>query len=148
MMIKIISVGKIKNKELIKLIEKYEKMIPRKIEKIEIKDQPTIDKINIEGDKILKQIKREDFVVTLEIEGNNLSSEEFADFIKNYEINKEKHLVFIIGGSFGLDMQVKKRSNYQISFSKMTFPHQLMQLILMEQIYRAYMININHPYHK
>jgi|SRR5690554_773237 len=147
-MIKIISVGKIKNKELIKLIEKYEKMIPRKIEKIEIKDQPTIDKINIEGDKILKQIKREDFVVTLEIEGNNLSSEEFADFIKNYEINKEKHLVFIIGGSFGLDMQVKKRSNYQISFSKMTFPHQLMQLILMEQIYRAYMININHPYHK
>ena len=147
-MIKIISVGKIKNKELIKLIEKYEKMIPRKIEKIEIKDQPTIDKINIEGDKILKQIKREDFVVTLEIEGNNLSSEEFADFIKNYEINKEKHLVFIIGGSSGLDMQVKKRSNYQISFSKMTFPHQLMQLILMEQIYRAYMININHPYHK
>lgn len=147
-MIKIISVGKIKNKELIKLIEKYEKMIPRKIEKIEIKDQPTIDKINIEGDKILKQIKREDFVVTLEIEGNNLSSEEFADFIKNYEINKEKHLVFIIGGSFGLDIQVKKRSNYQISFSKMTFPHQLMQLILMEQIYRAYMININHPYHK
>ena len=147
-MIKIISVGKIKNKELIKLIEKYEKMIPRKIKKIEIKDQPTIDKINIEGDKILKQIKREDFVVTLEIEGNNLSSEEFADFIKNYEINKEKHLVFIIGGSFGLDMQVKKRSNYQISFSKMTFPHQLMQLILMEQIYRAYMININHPYHK
>ena len=147
-MIKIISVGKIKNKELIKLIEKYEKMIPRKIEKIEIKDQPPIDKINIEGDKILKQIKREDFVVTLEIEGNNLSSEEFADFIKNYEINKEKHLVFIIGGSFGLDIQVKKRSNYQISFSKMTFPHQLMQLILMEQIYRAYMININHPYHK
>lgn len=147
-MIKIISVGKIKNKELIKLIEKYEKMIPRKIEKIEIKDEPTIDKMKIEGDKILKQIKKEDFVVTLEIEGNNLSSEEFAEFIKNYEINKEKHLVFIIGGSFGLDMQVKKRSNYQMSFSKMTFPHQLMQLILMEQIYRAYMININHPYHK
>lgn len=147
-MIKIISVGKVKNKELIKLIEKYEKMVPRKITKIEIKDEPTINKINIEGEKILKQIKSEDYVVTLEIEGNNLSSEEFADFIKDFEINKQKELVFVIGGSFGLDQQVKNRSNYKISFSKMTFPHQLMQLILMEQIYRAYMININHPYHK
>jgi len=147
-MIKIISVGKIKNKELIKLIEKYEKMVPRKITKIEIKDEPTINKINVEGEKILKQIKSEDYVVTLEIEGNNLSSEEFADFIKDFEINKQKELVFVIGGSFGLDQQVKNRSNYKISFSKMTFPHQLMQLILMEQIYRAYMININHPYHK
>lgn|SRR5690554_1604558 len=147
-MIKIISVGKVKNKELIKLIEKYEKMVPRKITKIEIKDEPTINKINVEGEKILKQIKSEDYVVTLEIEGNNLSSEEFADFIKDFEINKQKELVFVIGGSFGLDQQVKNRSNYKISFSKMTFPHQLMQLILMEQIYRAYMININHPYHK
>lgn len=147
-MIKIISVGKIKNKELIKLIEKYEKMVPRKITKIEIKDEPTINKIKVEGEKILKQIKSEDYVVTLEIEGNNLSSEEFADFIKDFEINKQKELVFVIGGSFGLDQQVKNRSNYKISFSKMTFPHQLMQLILMEQIYRAYMININHPYHK
>src|SRR5690554_594496 len=147
-MIKIISVGKIKNKELIKLIEKYQKMIPRKIEKIEIKDEPTIDNIDIEGRKILKQIKKDDFVVTLEIEGISLSSIELANFINNYEINKEKDLVFIIGGSFGLNNEVKERSNYKMSFSKMTFPHQLMQLILMEQIYRAYMININHPYHK
>lgn len=147
-MIKIIVVGKLKNKELITLINNYQKMIPRKLDIITIKDESTSDKINIEGNKILKQIKADDFVITLEIKGNQLSSEELATFINDIEVNKQNDIVFVIGGSFGLDISISQRANYKLSFSKMTFPHNLMQLILIEQIYRAYMINSNHPYHK
>jgi len=147
-MIKVITVGKVRKKELISLINNYQKLIPRKVDIVTIKDEPTIDKMDIEGSKILKKINESDFVVTLEIEGKALDSVEFANFISNFEVNKQGQLVFVIGGSFGLSDEVKKRSNFAFSFSKMTFPHQLMQLILMEQIYRAYMININHPYHK
>lgn len=147
-MIKIITVGKIKNKNLENLINYYQKQIPRKITNINIKDEPTIQGVEKEGLGILKNIKEQDYVITLEIKGNNLSSEQLANKISDTETNVNSNIVFIIGGSFGLSEDVKKRADYELSFSKMTFPHQLMLLILMEQIYRAYMININHPYHK
>lgn len=147
-MIKIITVGKVRSQELNKLINNYIKMIPRKIKLVEIKDEPTKDKINIEGSKILKQIKDDEYVITLEILGNLLSSEEFSSLIEKVETNQTNKITFVIGGSFGLDKSVSLRSNYKLSFSKMTYPHQLMKLILSEQIYRAYSIMQNHPYHK
>ena len=96
----------------------------------------------------LKNIKDDDYVITLEIKGTLLSSEELASLIDKVEINQKGNIVFIIGGSYGLSSEVSSRSNYKLSFSKMTFPHQLMQVILAEQIYRAYSILQNHPYHK
>lgn len=147
-MIKIISVGKIKDKELDILINKYLKMIPRKVELISVKDEATKDKMDLEAERILKNVKPEDYVVTLEIFGTMLDSPGLAKFINDVEANIQNDIIFIIGGSYGLSNKVKERSNYQLSFSKFTFPHQLMLLILIEQVYRAYMINSNHPYHK
>lgn len=146
-MIKIITVGKIKSKELNSMINYYSKQIPRKIEFIEIKDEPNIQGINKEGESILKKIKHDDFVITLEINGKSLSSEQFSEQINLWELSNND-IIFIIGGSYGISEKVKNRSNYQLSFSQMTFPHQLMKLILIEQIYRAYAIMNNHPYHK
>jgi len=147
-MIKIIVVGKIKFQELNFLIEYYKKQINRKIEIIEIKDESKIENIKKETTQILKNIKKDDYVVALLIEGKMLSSQNFAKFIENIEINDNKNICFIIGGSFGLEKDVLNKANFLISFSKMTFPHQLMRLILIEQIYRAYSILENHPYHK
>lgn len=147
-MIKIISVGKVRSKELTSLINFYSKQIPRKFESIVLKDEPTIQGMEKEGQEILKNIKREDFVITLEILGKSISSEELADLIEKVEISTQGKIVFVIGGSFGLSQEVSNRSNYKLSFSKMTFPHQLVQLFLVEQIYRAYSILQNHPYHK
>ena len=100
-----------------------------------------------EGEKILSKIKDNDYVVTLEIEGNSLTSLEFAKKIDN-NFGSNKNLTFVIGGSYGLDDLVKQRSDYKLSFSKFTFPHQLFRVILLEQIYRAYKINHNENYHK
>ena len=146
-MIKIITVGKIKSKELNTMINYYSKQIPRKIEFIEIKDEPNIQGINKEGENIIKKIKNDDFVITLEIDGKSLSSKDFSEQINLWELSNND-IIFIIGGSYGISEKVKNRSNYQLSFSQMTFPHQLMKLILIEQIYRAYAIMNNHPYHK
>lgn len=147
-MIKIIAVGKVRKKELNTLINDYIKMIPRKVELIEVKDEATIDKMHLEADKILKNIKTDDYVITLEILGKKLDSEKLSDLIDGIETNYSNDIVFIIGGSFGLDKSVSDRSNYKLSFSDMTFPHQLMKLMLVEQVFRAYAILSNHPYHK
>ena len=147
-MIKIITVGKVRSKELAQLIEFYRKQIPRKTEIITLKDEANIDGMEKEGLAILKVIKPEDFVITLEIKGKNITSEELASLIDKIEIETKGNLVFVIGGSYGLSSEVSLRSNYKLSFSKMTFPHQLMQVFLTEQIYRAYAILQNHPYHK
>ena len=147
-MIKIITVGKVRSKELAQLIEFYRKQIPRKTEIITLKDEANIDGIEKEGLAILKVIKPEDFVITLEIKGKNITSEELASLIDKIEIETKGNIVFVIGGSYGLSSEVSLRSNYKLSFSKMTFPHQLMQVFLTEQIYRAYAILQNHPYHK
>ena len=150
-MIKIITVGKIKEKYLIDGISEYLKRINKyaKIELIEVSDfdydiNKTLEK---EKDNILKYVSNKDYIITLEIEGNMLSSIQFAEKINNV-FNYNSDICFIIGGSYGLHDEIKNMSNYKLSFSKMTFPHQMFRMILLEQIYRAYKINNNESYHK
>ena len=101
-----------------------------------------------EGKKILSKIKNNSYVIALAIDGKNLSSEELADTMSKLAVRGNSHITFVIGGSLGLSDEVLKRADYKLSFSKMTFPHQLMRLILLEQVYRAFRINNNEPYHK
>ncbi len=147
---KIICVGKIKEKFFVSAIEEYSKRISKytKLDIIEISDES--DKtvaLKKEGEKILSKIKDNDYVVTLEIEGNSLDSVEFAKKIDN-NFGSNKNLTFVIGSSYGLDDLVKQRSDYKMSFSKLTFPHQMFRVMLLEQIYRAFKINHNENYHK
>jgi 23S rRNA (pseudouridine1915-N3)-methyltransferase len=151
-MIKIICVGKIKEKYLIDAIEEYLKRLGKysKIEIIELQDesQGEIDKIKkIEGMKIEKYISPKDYVISLEIDGKKLTSEEFANLIDK-ELIEYSNITFIIGGSYGIDESIKEKANYHLSFSSMTFPHQLFRVLLLEQIYRAFKINNNESYHK
>ena len=145
---KIICVGKIREKFFRDAIEEYVKRISKytKLEIVEIPDESDFN-LKKEGDKILSKIKDSDYVITLEIEGNSLNSLEFARKIDN-NFNSNKNLTFVIGSSYGLDDLVKQRSNYRLSFSKFTFPHQMFRVMLLEQIYRAYKINNNENYHK
>ena len=147
---KIICVGKIKEKFFVSAIEEYSKRISKytKLDIIEISDEA--DKtvaLKKEGEKILSKIKDNDYVVTLEIEGNSLDSVEFAKKIDN-NFGSNKNLTFVIGSSYGLDDLVKQRSDYKMSFSKLTFPHQMFRVMLLEQIYRSYKIINNESYHK
>ena len=151
-MIKIICIGKIKEDFFKEAIKEYQKRLSKytKIEIIECKDYDigNIDSIKkLEGEEILKKINDKDYVITLEIEGENLTSIEFSKLINN-TLTINSNITFIIGGSYGLDDEVKKRSDYKLSFSKMTFPHQLFRVILLEQIYRAFKIINNESYHK
>lgn len=159
MKITLITVGKIKEKYLKDAISEYSKRLSRycKLEIIEVADEKTPDNASQivedgirdkEGERILKYVKEDAFVVTLEIKGKFLTSEELADKIETLGIQGTSHIIFIIGGSIGLGNEVLKRSNYALSFSKMTFPHQLMRVILLEQIYRSYRIINHEPYHK
>lgn len=145
-MIKIICLGKIKEKYLTELISDYSKRINRfhKIEIIELKDEDNIQK---EEQSILNHINTKDYIVTLEIEGKKISSEQFAEFLDNTFITNS-NITFIIGSSLGLSEKIKSLSNYKLSFSDMTFPHGLFRGILLEQIYRAFKINNNESYHK
>ncbi len=158
MNIKIIAVGKIKEKYFKDALEEYLKRLKgyTKIEIIEVSDEATKENAteaeeNIvkekEGERILSKISPKDYCVTLEIGGKNLDSISFSKFIED-RLPTGEDIVFVIGGSIGLSEKVLSRSNYSLSFSKMTFPHQLMRIILLEQIYRAYRILNNHPYHK
>ncbi len=147
---KIICVGKIKEKFFVDAAEEYIKRIGKytKLEIIEIPDEANYNiALKKEEEKILSRIKDNDYVVTLEIEGNSLDSLEFARKIDN-NFNTNKNLTFVIGSSYGIGDLVKQRSDYKLSFSKFTFPHQLFRIILLEQIYRAYKINNNENYHK
>ena len=159
MKITIITVGKIKEKYLKDAIAEYSKRLSRycKLEILDVGDEKTPDSAseiveeNIrekEGERILKLIKEDAYVITLEISGKMLTSEELADRIETLGIQGKSHLVFVIGGSIGLGREVLRRSDYALSFSKMTFPHQLMRVILLEQIYRSYRIINGEPYHK
>lgn len=144
-MIKIICVGKVKEKYLRDAISDYEKRISKyhKISIIEVDDS----NMKEEAIKIKQHIKNNDYVVTLEIEGNMLTSMELANKIDKTFITNP-NITFIIGGSDGLDDSIKERSNYKLSFSKFTFPHQLFRVILLEQIYRTFKILNNETYHK
>ena len=101
-----------------------------------------------EAERILKYVKEDAFVITLEIAGKQLTSEEFADKIEQLGVRGISHIIFIIGGSIGLGKEVLEKSDFALSFSKMTFPHQLMRVILLEQVYRSYRIISGQPYHK
>lgn len=159
MKISIICVGKIKEKYLSAAIDEYSKRLSKycKLEIIEVPDEKTEENAseamnNIvkdkEGERILKNIKDSSYVITLEILGEMITSENLAKKINDIGLSSIGHITFIIGGSLGLSDSVSKRSDYKLSFSKMTFPHQLMRVILLEQIYRSYRINNNEPYHK
>lgn len=159
MRISLITVGKIKEKYLRDAIAEYSKRLSRycKLEIIEVMDEKTPDHAgeaaekairDKEAERILKYIKEGSYIFTLEILGKQLTSEELSEKIDRLGIQGESHLVFIIGGSLGLGEEILKRSDYPLSFSKMTFPHQLMRVILLEQIYRSYRIINGEPYHK
>ncbi|MBQ3420624.1 MAG: 23S rRNA (pseudouridine(1915)-N(3))-methyltransferase RlmH [Romboutsia sp.] len=151
-MIKIITVGSIKEKYLKDAIEEYKKRLSRytKLEIIEVKDEGLVEEkkaIELESTMIEKHINERDYIITLEIEGTELNSIEFAKKLEKIQIENSS-IIFIIGGSYGLSDNIKKKSNWHLSFSKMTFPHQLFRVFLLEQIYRAYKINNNEKYHK
>ena len=144
-MIKLICVGKIKERYLTEGIEDYFRRINKyhKLEIIEVDDSVP----DIEEGKIIKYIDNRDYVITLEIDGNNLSSIELAEKIDKTFISNS-NITFIIGGSYGLSDNIKKRSNYKLSFSRMTFPHGLFRIIFLEQLYRSFKILNNETYHK
>lgn len=151
--IKLIVVGKIKEKYLNDAINEYTKRIKpycnlNIVEIKEINNMESKRNLSLEGENILKCINNNDYVVTLEIEGKMLTSPELAGFINNHYTYNNKTMTFIIGSSDGICDEVKKRSDYKLSFSKMTFPHQLMRVIFLEQIYRALSIVNNSKYHK
>ena len=145
-MIKIICLGKLKETYLTELVNDYLKRINKyhKTEIIELKDEENLEN---EAKNILKYINPNDYVITLEIEGKELNSLEFAELIDKTFITNST-ITFIIGSSSGLSSVVKERSNFKLSFSKFTFPHGLFRGILLEQIYRAFKINHNENYHK
>ncbi len=151
-MIKIITVGQIKEKYLQDAINEYKKRLSKytNIEVIEVKDEGLVEEvkaIKLEAEKIKKHINDRDYIVTLEIEGKQMTSVGFANKIDNILI-ENSNIDFIIGGSYGLSDEIKNMSRLHLSFSKMTFPHQLFRVLLLEQIYRAYKINNNESYHK
>ena len=159
MKITLLTVGKIKEKYLKDAIAEYSKRLSKycKLEIIEVADEKTQDNAsevveNVirdkEGERLLKYVKDDAFVITLEIKGKMMTSEELAEKIDTLGIRGVSHIMFIIGGSIGLGEDVIKRSDFALSFSKMTFPHQLMRVILLEQIYRSYRIISGEPYHK
>lgn len=159
MKITVISVGKIKEKYFTGAIQEYAKRLTRycKINMIEVPDEKCPETLSSkegemvkdkEGQRILSKIKDQQTVIALAIEGKQISSEQLAKQIQTWGLQGSSDLVFVIGGSLGISKEVMKRSNFQLSFSKMTFPHQLMKVVLLEQIYRAFRINSGEPYHK
>lgn len=159
MNIQIVSVGKIKEKYLRDGINEYTKRLSRycKLTFVQVPDEKTPDSASdainesikkLEGQRILKCLKDTDYVIALAIDGKMFDSVELSVYLENLGVRGISHIVFIIGGSLGLSDEVLRRANEKISFSKMTFPHQLMQMILTEQLYRSYRIMKHEPYHK
>lgn len=159
MKITIISVGRIKEKFYTDAVAEYAKRLSKycKLEQIEVPDEKAPENLSDkealqikdkEGDRILAKVPDSAYVICLAIEGKQLSSEELSEKIGQLGLNGDSHIVFIIGGSLGLSPSVLSRANFKLSFSRMTFPHQLMKVVLVEQIYRAYRILKNEPYHK
>lgn len=157
--ISIITVGKLKEKYLRDGIEEYRKRLTRycNIDIIEIADEKAPEKLSEkeeeiikmrEGQGILKHIRENTYVIALAIEGKMLSSEGLSELIGSLALEGNSSVAFIIGGSLGLSKEVLDRANYKLSFSKMTFPHQLMRMILLEQVYRGFRILKSEPYHK
>lgn len=159
MKITLLTVGKVKEKFYVQAIDEFSKRLSRycRLEIVEVADEKTPDGasdtmiaqiLKKEGERLMKNIRDDAYVIALAINGQMLSSEQFAQKIEQLGIGGTSHIQFIIGGSLGLSPQVLSRADAQISFSKMTFPHQLMRVILLEQIYRGYRIICGEPYHK
>ncbi len=159
MKITLVAVGKIKEKFFADAIGEYGKRLSRycKLEIIQVADEKTPDKASEaqarqikekEGERVLAQIKEGSYVIALAIEGKMASSEELAEKMERLGIEGKSQVVFVIGGSLGLSEAVMRRADESLSFSRMTFPHQLMRVILLEQIYRSYRIIAGDPYHK
>lgn len=159
MKITLMTVGKIKEKYLEDAIAEYSKRLSRycKLEILQVADEKTPDNASEalenqikekEGDRLLAQIREDAFVIALAIDGKMLDSEQLAEKIGQLGVNGISQIVFVIGGSLGLSKKVLDRADYKLSFSRMTFPHQLMRVILLEQIYRSYRILNHQPYHK
>jgi len=159
MKITVITVGKIKEKYFVGAINEYAKRLTKycKLNVIEVADEKAPENLSDadmlivkkkEGERILSKVRDSDYVIALAIEGKQVTSEGLADKLSSLALTGKSDVTFIIGGSLGLSNEVMKRSNYQLSFSKMTFPHQLMKVVLLEQIYRSFRILRNEPYHK
>ncbi|MCC2826209.1 23S rRNA (pseudouridine(1915)-N(3))-methyltransferase RlmH [Faecalicatena orotica] len=159
MKITCVVVGKIKEKYFTDAIKEYSKRLGRycKLEIVELADEKTPDGASEaeeqairekEGERILKALKDDAYVIALAIEGKMLDSVELSRKIESLGISGTSHIAFVIGGSLGLAPAVMKRADYALSFSRMTFPHQLMRVVLLEQLYRSYRIMKNEPYHK
>ena len=159
MQIDIICVGKVKEQYLRDAIAEYSKRLGRycKLNILEGADEKTPEHASEgverqikakEGERIAKHIKPGAYVIALAIDGQQVTSEGFARKIDQLGIQGVSHIQFVIGGSIGMDDAILRQANYKLSFSKMTFPHQLMRVILLEQVYRAYKINAHEPYHK
>ena len=159
MKITLITVGKIKEKYFTDAIAEYAKRLTKycQLTQIEVADEKAPETLSDkemvqikdkEGERILAKIKDTQYVITLEINGMQLTSEGLSEKLDHLGVSGQSDLVFVIGGSLGLSDVVTKRSNFALSFSKMTFPHQLMKVVLLEQIYRAYRISKGDPYHK
>lgn len=157
--ISIVSVGKLKEKYLKLGIEEFTKRLTAyaKIELVEVPDEKAPEQLSElemeqvkqkEGEKILAKISQDTYVIALAIDGKMKSSEELADSLDKLATYGKSKIAFVIGGSLGLSNEVLKRADEKLSFSKMTFPHQMMKLILLEQVYRAFRINRGEPYHK
>lgn len=159
MKLTILCVGKLKEKYWQAAIAEYCKRLSRycKLTIVEVADEKTPENMSSkeekivrqkEGERLLQAIKEDDMVVALAIDGKETTSEGFSRWMENQMVSGTSSFVFVIGGSIGLSEEVMKRSDFSLSFSKMTFPHQLMRVILLEQIYRGYKIMKNEPYHK
>ncbi len=159
MKVTVIGVGRLKEKYWQAAVEEYSKRLGKyvKLDIIEVADEKAPETLSRaeedivkknEGERILKSIKDGAYVIALAIDGKMLSSEELSDFLNERMVRGAGHIVFVIGGSLGLSDEVLERADYKLSFSKMTFPHQMMRVILLEQFYRAIKIMKNEPYHK
>lgn len=159
MKITVIGVGRLKEKYWQAAIDEYSKRLSKyvKLDIVEVPDEKAPENLSAaeeeivkknEGERILKNIKDGAYVIALAINGKMLSSEELSEFLNERMVRGAGHIVFVIGGSLGLSPEVLDRADYKLSFSKMTFPHQMMRVILLEQFYRAVKIMKNEPYHK
>lgn len=159
MKVTILCVGKIKEKYFTDAIAEYTKRLGRyvKLEIVEVADEKTPDGASEaleeqikarEGERLLKYAKDGAYIIALAIGGRELSSVELSEKLDTLAVNGDSHVIFIIGGSLGLSAQVLRRADYLLSFSRMTFPHQLMRVILLEQLYRSCKITAHEPYHK
>ena len=159
MEIRILSVGKIKEKYLNDAIDEYAKRLSRyaKVSFLRVADEKTPDSCpegenrrirKTEGERLLRQIREQDYVIALAIDGEMTDSPGLAERLERLTVEGKSSLVFLIGGSLGLSEEALARADWRLSFSRMTFPHQLMQVILLEQIYRSFRIIHHEPYHK